>query len=172
MPGPGEYLPDATEGITRVEDLPQPKIIQRSRDYRQHPCPHCGKSAYRDRRVKRVLHDLGDLVSGRPHDIHLSYSQHYCTKCKKYFNADMSDLAPPGGHYTHRVVFLAVRVVVEDGLPYRAASWHLWRDHRVFVPYATIENWVEAGEKKGQTADGRSVSRLGARGLLRVHRGR
>jgi hypothetical protein len=25
----------------------------------------------------------------------------------------------------------------------------LWRDHRVFVPWATIQNWVEAaGEKK------------------------
>src|SRR3954468_14480559 len=36
-----------------------------------------------------------------------------------------------------------------DGLPYQAASWHLWRDHRVFVPYATIQNWVEAaGGKK------------------------
>ena len=23
MDGPGEYLPDVTEGITRVEDLPQ-----------------------------------------------------------------------------------------------------------------------------------------------------
>jgi hypothetical protein len=43
----------------------------------------------------------------------------------------------------------AVRLVVEDGLPYRVASWHLWRDHRVFVPWATIQNWVEAaGEKK------------------------
>ena len=40
-------------------------------------------------------------------------------------------------------------MVAEDGLPYQAASWHLWRDHRVFVPYATIQNWVEAaGEKK------------------------
>jgi integrase len=34
---------------------------------------------------------------------------------------------------------LAVRLVVEDGLPYRIASWHLWRDHRVFVPFATIQ---------------------------------
>ena len=34
-------------------------------------------------------------------------------------------------------------------MPYRMASWHLWRDHRVFVPWATIQNWVEAaGEKK------------------------
>jgi transposase-like protein len=69
----------------------------------------------------------------------------------------MSDLALPKSHYTHRVVAMAVRLVVEDGLPYRAASWHLWRDHRVFVPYATIQNWVEAGGKKGGAAHSRSI---------------
>jgi hypothetical protein len=58
-------------------------------------------------------------------------------------------LALPKSHYTHRVVHNAVRLVVEDGLPYRPASWHLWRDHRVFVPFATIQNWVEAGGEKG-----------------------
>src|SRR3989442_8173794 len=61
-------------------------------------------------------------------------------------------MAPPGSQYTHRVIDLAVRLVVEDGLPYRPASWHLWRDHRVFVPFATIQNWVEAGGKKGAGA--------------------
>jgi hypothetical protein len=25
-------------------------------------------------------------------------------------------------------------LVIEDGLPYRSASWTLWREHRVFVP--------------------------------------
>jgi hypothetical protein len=43
-------------------------------------------------------------------------------------------------------------LVVEDGLPYRTASWQLWRDYRVFVPYATIQNWVEAAGKKGRRA--------------------
>jgi len=82
-------------------------------------------------------------------DIVLMYSQHRCPKCNHYFNTDMDDLALPKSHYTHRVVSMAVRLVVEDGLPYRPASWHLWRDHRVFVPWATIQNWVEAtGEKK------------------------
>jgi hypothetical protein len=57
---------------------------------------------------------------------------------------------------------LAVRLVVEDGLPYQVASWHLWRDHRVFVPYATIQNWVEAGGKKGGQSNGRQLPRLGA----------
>ena len=156
MPGPGEYLPDPTEGITRIEDLPQPKIRKRSRNFRRRPCPCCGHSAYRDRKVTRTLHDLGDLTSGRPCDIVLSYSQHYCSKCHKYFNADMTDTAAPGGHPTRRVVATAVRLVVEGGLPYQAASWSLWRDHRVFVPWATIQNWVEAaGEKNCGPSGGR-----------------
>ena len=76
------------------------------------------------------------------------HSQHFCSRCRKYFNADMTDLADPGSHYTRRVVDTAVRLVVEDGLPYRTAEWALWRDHRVFVPFATIQNWVEAGGEK------------------------
>jgi hypothetical protein len=157
MLGPGEYRADRSEGITRVEDLPGAKSIERSRNYLRRPCPQCGRSCYRNRTVERTLHDLGDLVSERPRDIHLTYSQHYCSKCHHYFNADTSDLAPPKSHYTHRVVALAVRLVVEDGLPYRAASWHLWRDHRVFVPYATIQNWVEAGGKKGRATRQRRI---------------
>lgn len=149
MAGPGRYIGDVTEGITRVEDLPRAKIIKRSRNYKRRLCPHCDRSVYRVRTMARKLHDLGDPISGRPRDIHITYSQHCCPRCKSYFNADMEDLALPKCHYTHRVVHTAVRLVVEDGLPYRAASWHLWRDHRVFVPFATIQNWVEAGGKKG-----------------------
>jgi hypothetical protein len=148
MEGPGQYVSDATEGISCVEDLPEAKIVRRSCNYRRRPCPHCGQSSYRDRSTQRTLHDLGDLVCGRPHEIELTYSVHYCVKCHKYFNADMSGVASPGSHYTKRVINLAVRVVVEDGLPYGAASWHMWRDHRVFVPFATIQNWVEAGGEK------------------------
>jgi len=147
--GPGEYLADATEGIQRVEDLPKPKRLRQSRNYEHRACPRCRRSAYRNRTFQRRLHDVGDLVSGRPRMIILTYSQHYCSACHRYFNTDTSDLAPPGGHYTHRVMALAIRAVVEDGLPYRAASWRLWRDHRVFVPFATLQNWVEAGGEKG-----------------------
>ena len=150
MAAPGKYVPDVTEGVTRVEDLPPAKVVKRSRNYRRRPCPNCDRSAYRLRTVTRTLHDLGDPISGRPREIHLTYSQHRCLGCNTYFNADMDDLALPKSHYTHRVVHTAVRLVVEDGLPYRSASWHLWRDHRVFVPFATIQNWVEAGGKKGR----------------------
>ena len=172
MEGPGEYLPDVTEGITRVEDLPKAKIVRQSRNYQRRPCPSCERSAYRDRVVTRVLHDLGDLRANRPVDLMVSYSQHYCSHCDIYFNADMDDLALPKAHYTHRVVSMAVRLVVEDGLPYRTASWHLWRDHRVFVPFATIQNWVEAGGKKGKAIRGHSIPGRGVGRLQRVHRSR
>jgi hypothetical protein len=159
--GPGQYLPDPSEGITNPEDLPQPKIVRRSRNFKHRPCPGCGRTCFRHGRATRVLHDVGDLVSARPRDIHLLYSRHRCTVCRAIFNADMSDYALPKAHYTHRVVSLAVRLVVEDGLPYQAASWHLWRDHRVFVPFATIQNWVEAGGKKGGPANVDHLPRLG-----------
>lgn len=126
--GPGEYVPDPTEGIQRVEDLPKPKILKCSRNYPQRPCPQCGRTAYRDRVLHWRLHDVGDLVSGRPHEIELTYSQHYCSACQTYFAADMSDLAPPLGRYARRVMALAIRAVVEDGLPYWSASWRLWRE--------------------------------------------
>jgi hypothetical protein len=84
----------------------------------------------------------------------------------------MTDLAGPGSHYTRRVIDAAVRLVIGDGLPYRPASWTLWREHRVFVPYATTQNWVEAGGGKGGAADRPGVSRLGPGGLLGLHRHR
>jgi hypothetical protein len=108
------------------------------------------------------LHDLGNLGTGHPVDLVVAFSSHSCATCHKHFNIDLSDLAPPGGHYTHRVIDLAVRLVVDDSLPYRPARWHLWRDHRVFVPFATIQNWVEAGGKKGARSHGRSISGVGA----------
>lgn len=148
MAGPGRYEPDPTQGITRVEDLPEPIRTCKSRNYPHRRCPQCDHRSGRLRTVDRTIHDLGDPHSGRPRDVVVHYSQHHCGHCNTYFNADMDDLALPKSQYTHRVVCLAVRLVVEDGLPYRVASWHLWRDHRVFVPWSTIKNWVEATGKK------------------------
>ncbi|MBA4192855.1 MAG: hypothetical protein C0467_33255 [Planctomycetaceae bacterium] len=149
---PGEYTPDPTEGITHIEDLPTPLVRQRSRNYRRRLCPRCGHHAYRYGIGHRTLHDLSSLQTARPLDLSVRYSKFRCPTCQRCFCADTSDLAPSGSHYTHRVSTVAVRLVVEDGLPYRTASWHLWRDHRVFVPYATIQNWVEAAGKKGGLA--------------------
>jgi transposase len=156
MSGPGEYVPDPTEGVTRVEDLPQPSIERRSRCKPHSTCPKCGyRRAFCNKRRTRRLHDIGDVVHGRPREIELEVAGYSCTRCGAFFDADTSDIAPKGSHYTHRVIDRAVRSVVEDGLPYRGASWRMWRDHRVFVPFATIQNWVEAsGEKSARARTG------------------
>jgi hypothetical protein len=167
MLGPGEYVPDVTEGITSVADLPKPRLESRSRNYPARHCPHCGCRAGRYATATRTLHDLGDLRSGRPVDLVVTYSKHHCRSCDHYFPADLSDLALPKCHYTRQVQQLAVRLVAEDGLPYQSASWHLWRDHRVFVPWATLQNWVEAaGEKKM----GHAQDRIPRRGVGELQR--
>ncbi len=162
MFGPGEYVPDPTEGIIDVTDLPQPIFVPYDANYDHSPCPRCGHLAYRHKCNQRTLHDLGDLRAGRPVNLVVTYSSHSCSKCRQYFKVDLSELAWPGSHYTRRVIDLAVRIVVEDGLPYRPARWHLWRDHRVFVPFATMQNWVEAGGKKGPATPGWRLFGLGA----------
>jgi transposase len=151
------------EGITRPQDLPAAKIVRRSRNFKRRPCPRCDQPCFRPAVFTRVLHDVGDLVAGRPREIQLTDSQHHCPRCAKFFTVDTSDYALPKAHYTHRVVAVAVRLIVEDGLPYQAASWHLWRDHRVFVPFATLQNWVEAGGTKGGLPNGRRLFERGPR---------
>jgi len=147
MSGPGEYLPDAT--IANPNPLPKAMVKKRSCNFKRRPCPRCGFSARRHDLRTRTLHHLGDPTSGRPVDVELVCSVHRCCKCKKSFSADTAHIADSHSHYTREVVAMAVRIVVEDSLPYREASWHLWRDHRVFVPFSTIQKWVEsAGEKK------------------------
>jgi hypothetical protein len=149
MFGAGEYVPDSTEGIVDLNDLPPPTILPYDANYDPRPCLRCGHLAYRPTLGQRTLHDLGDLRAARPVDLVVTYSSPYCSTCRRYFNVDLSDLACPGSHDTRRVIEVAVRLVVEDGLPDRPASWHLWRDHRVFVPFATLQHGVEAGGKKG-----------------------
>lgn len=148
--GPGEYTPDSTEGITRVEDLPTPLQEDRARDYRSRPGPRCGRPCPRHRRGHRTWHEVGRRRRDRPRQLGVAYSTHRCRPWGRFFSADLSDLAPPGSHYTHRVIRRAVRLVAADGRPYRVASWHLGRDHRVFVPFATVPNGAEAAGEKSR----------------------
>jgi hypothetical protein len=165
MVGPGTYRPDPTEGMTVPADLPQPEMISYSRNDQRRTCPRCGPQAYRDKQCQRTLHDWGNRAGWWPRALVVTSSQHSCTQCRQYFPADLSDLAPPGSHDTHRVIDWAVRLVVEDGVPSRPARWHLWRDHRVFVPFATIQHWVEAGGKQGAGAHGPRLPGLGVGGF-------
>ena len=161
MCGPGASRPDPPAGIPAMADLPPPEIVPSSRTDERQACPRCTPQASRDTQCQRRRHDLGNLDVWGPRDLVVTSAQHSCSQCRKYFTADRSDLALPGGQDTHRVIALAVRLVVEDGLPYRPARGHLWRDHRVLVPFATMQNWGEAGGKKGADAHGHRRSRGG-----------
>jgi len=153
--GPGEYVPHPCEGMVNPAQLPPPLREAVGRDADQCVCPRCQQRVSRLRRMCQCLHDLGDPRSGRPRELTVRYAQYHCRQCGLYFSTDLRELCPPRSRYTHRVVQQAIRLVVEDNCPYRPASWQLWRDHRVFVPFATIQNWVEAaGEKSGPAGSG------------------
>jgi len=161
MCGPGEYRPDPTEGIPGIEALPAPLIMARRRTAKRHGCPPWGHRAYREQQKQRLLHDLGDWSTGRPQDLQVTYAQDSWTSCRRYCPTALADLAPPNSAYTPRVIARAVRIVVDAGWPYRPASWPLWRDHRVCVPCAPLQNWGEAGGKKGAVSHGHGLFRLG-----------
>lgn len=91
MFGPGEYVPDSTEGLVDVKDLPAPQLGFYSRDHKQTPCPRCGHLASRHTSEQRTVHDLGDVCTGRPVDLLVTDSSHYCSTCRKHFNIDLSD---------------------------------------------------------------------------------
>src|SRR5256714_15314478 len=120
MLGPGEYVPDVTEGITRVEDLPQPRVVRRSRNYPARRCPRCLCRAGRYAVASRTLHDLGDPRADCPVDLVVTFSRHRCLRCGCCFAIDLADLGLPKCLYTRRVQRLAARLVAEDGLPSRA----------------------------------------------------
>jgi hypothetical protein len=82
MFGPGEYVPDSTEGIVDLNDLPPPTILPYDANYDHSPCLRCGHLAYRHKFGQRTLHDLGDLRAGRPVDLVVTYSSHYCPNCR------------------------------------------------------------------------------------------
>jgi len=90
MFGPGEYVPDPTEGIVDVKDLPAPQLDFYSRSHQQTPCPRCGDLASRHTSDQRTLHDLGDVYTGRPVDLRVTYSCHYCSHCRKHCHIGVS----------------------------------------------------------------------------------
>src|SRR5512140_3247418 len=100
--GPGEYKPDRE--YKGVEDLPEAQVVKENRNESHRPCPFCGQLARREHVYERQLHDVGDLVKDRPVELWITYSQHHCQKCNRYFMTDLSDIAPRGSQYTHRVI--------------------------------------------------------------------
>jgi transposase len=125
--------------------FPFTRVRKRSRNYASRRCPVCGSSSPRRSTGTRQLRDLG---VGRPVVLDIHYSKHRCPQCQRYFNAPMSDLAEPGGLYTHRVRTTAVAKVLVDHLPLEAVQEQMFREFHVHVPPTTLDRWVvEAGGK-------------------------
>lgn len=125
----------------------KPIVEKRLRIQDTFPCPQCGHECRKHRLGHRKLQNLNH---GRPLYIELTYSVHYCPKCEKHFNIDMSDLAAPGSPYTCDVVSFALYFVIKDKLSCREASYQLLKKHNVSVSFTTIQRWanVEKREKK------------------------
>ena len=139
MPRPGDYRPDAAEGIDCLHDLPTPHRKARTRNRKYAPCPQCRTRCPRRRTVKRLLRDIGNHETGRPVEIEFTCSVHRCSDCEKYFNIDLSDIADLGSHYTRRVVDMAVRyrVRTEGNIRCRVAL-DMFRDLRLLPQRRTI----------------------------------
>ena len=148
MSRPGEYVPDVTEDITRVEDLPEPRIERRSRNRPARPCPRCRHRAGRYAVGHRTLHDLGDARAERPVDLVVTFSRHRCLRCGCCFPGDTSDLALPYCQYTRRVQRRAVRLVAEDG-----------GDQLIYI----------AGDRAGDPGYGSTAKMLGESALCLAH---
>ncbi len=161
MYGPGRYVPDPTEGSTPVKALPAPHLVAYHRDQKQTACPRCSHLASRHTSGQRLWHDVGDVCTGHPIALLVTYASPSGDRCTKHVTIALSAGAPPGAQYTHRVSDVAGRVVSDDGRPSRPASWPLWRDHRVLVPCATIQHGGAAGGTKGARAHGRRGARVG-----------
>jgi len=117
MFGPGKYVPAPTEGIIDVQDLPAPQIVAYDRHHEHTPCLRCGHLCSRHQWGNRTLPDRGDVSTGHPVDLLVTDSSHYCSRCRKHVNVELTDVAPPGSHDTHRVIEVAVRLVVDDNVP-------------------------------------------------------
>src|SRR2546428_1683560 len=86
MYGPGEYVPDPTEGIVDIKDLPAPTLVAYDRNHDHTPCPRCSHLAYRHKSGQRTLHDLGNVYTGCPVDLLVTYSSHYCSRSRNILN--------------------------------------------------------------------------------------
>ena len=116
------------------------------------------------------LHDLGDSGGGRPRDIHLTYSQHHCARCRRYFPADLSDLAAPRPSILIGSRLWPFGSWSRTAYPMRppvGISGAIIGSSSPTPPSRT--GWRPGGRRP---ADPGRLPRLGPRRLLRVHRRR
>jgi transposase len=104
-------------------------------------CPRCDGLSKRHSVGRRRLHEVG--VS-RPALLCVTYSKHYCERCRKHFSQPMEHIAPPGSRYTTRARRTAVTMVVARAMTLEQTARRMRQKYFVSVPVTTIHDWVVA----------------------------
>ena len=156
MPGPVNTEPVPTEPTTRIEDLPKPNLYFRELQLSTVTLPAVSPQFPPRRQRPAARSTTSETCSrGGPVTWSCSTPQHYRTRVASTSTPRGPTWPIPAATTRDGSSDTAVRLVVEDGLPYRTASWSLWRDHREFVPYchdpalgrgrgkAARRNWTE-----------------------------
>lgn len=103
------------------------------------PCPCCGRMGKRHSLDVRLLHEVGVTCLIM---LDVTYSKHYCQSCRRHFAVDMSYLAPPSGHYTHRVRLAALEMVICRNMTLDRAVNQMRAKRHVHVPMTTLHGWI------------------------------
>ncbi len=109
------------------------------------PCVKCGTISKRHSIGQRRLREVG--VTG-PTVLHITYSKHYCSKCRKHFSLPMEHIAQPSGRFTNRVRRTAVALVLKQAMTLEKATVRMRQKYHVHIPPTTLHDWVMAEVKK------------------------
>lgn len=112
---------------------------------KQATCPRCKSKSRRHSLADRHMRDLG---RGRPKEISVTTSKHYCKNCRKHFTVSLGTLAPKGSRYTWAVIKKALSLREEHTLEQTAKI--LRQKHHVRVPPTTIYDWESSYLGRGE----------------------
>lgn len=87
-----------------------------------------------------------------PTFVNITYSMHFCERCRKHFTPSMEHLAFFRGKFTSRVRRTAVAMAATMSLA--MAADEMFRRYRVRVPISTLHEWV--GSEKREMAAGKN----------------
>ena len=131
--------------MSRKLSLPRgTKIRKINLSRKSAPCPKCTAIGKRHSIGKRTLREVG--ISG-PTVLEVTYSKHYCIRCRKYFSLPMCHLAMPAGRFTNRVRRTAVDLVVKQAMTLEKSTQRMRQKYHVHVPPTTLHDWVVAEMK-------------------------
>lgn len=105
------------------------------------PCPRCKALSKRHSVGRRRLREIGINC---PTMVEVTYSKHYCDKCRKHFSLPMDYIAAPSARFTNRVRRTAVDLVIKGGCSLETAMRRMRVNYFVHVPPTTLHDWVVA----------------------------